>query len=60
MLPFKDDEDFRQRRNVAAKYFCEPPKLAEGKPLVIRDTAGLMELSFALFAGWLFSGILHP
>ncbi len=59
MLPFKDDEDFRQRRNVAAKYFCEPPKLAKGKQLVIRDVAGLMELSFALFAGWLFSGILN-
>ena len=59
MLPFKDDDDFRQRRTVAAKYFCDPPKPAEGKPLVIRDHAGLMELSFALFTGWLFSGILN-
>jgi hypothetical protein len=35
MLPFKDDEDFRQRRSVASKYFCEPPNVAEGKPRVM-------------------------
>lgn len=59
MLPFPDDKDFRERRKVLARHFCHPPDTSSAKPLQIHDVVGLTELSFALFAGWLFSGILN-
>jgi hypothetical protein len=59
MLPFKEDDDYRERRNIVEEHFCTKPSFKEGTPLLIRDYEGLKELSFVFFAGWLFCGILN-
>jgi hypothetical protein len=62
MLPFNEDagyRDYRARWDVAAKHFCTAPSFRHLTPLKINDLAGLKELSFVFFAGWLFCGILN-
>ena len=53
------EDDYKLRCSRVVGSLVEKPDPNNGKPLVVRDRDGLVELSFLYFARWLITSILN-
>jgi len=59
-LQFSNDKDYSQRFTLTQTAgILRSPDVKEGTPLQVLDRESLTELSFGLFVGWIFTGILN-